>query len=134
MPFFLENIYLIPLLPAIGSAIMFLFGRRLSKQAVSAVCVGVVALAFMIACGAVAQYNTWAETHDHQPFEKVVYTWLGTDTGHFNYLTKDGSQTSFQADAGFLLDPLSSIWLLFVTGVGMLIHIYSMGYMAHEGG
>ncbi len=40
----------------------------------------------------------------------------------------------FRADAGFLLDPLSSIWLLFVTGVGMLIHIYSMGYMAHEGG
>src|SRR5208283_2809599 len=39
-----------------------------------------------------------------------------------------------QADAGFLLDPLSSIWLLFVTGVGMLIHIYSTGYMAHEGG
>jgi len=34
----------------------------------------------------------------------------------------------------FLLDPLSSIWLLFVTGVGMLIHIYSTGYMAHEGG
>ena len=38
------------------------------------------------------------------------------------------------ADAGFLLDPLSSIWLLFVTGVGLLIHIYSTGYMAHEGG
>jgi NADH-quinone oxidoreductase subunit L len=33
-----------------------------------------------------------------------------------------------------MLDPLSSIWLLFVTGVGMLIHIYSIGYMAHEGG
>src|SRR6202035_3836477 len=40
----------------------------------------------------------------------------------------------FQADAGFLLDPLSSIWLLFVTGVGTLIHIYSTGYMAHEHG
>ena len=37
-------------------------------------------------------------------------------------------------DIGFFLDPLSSIWLLFVTGVGMLIHIYSTGYMAHEGG
>ena len=131
---FLDHIYLIPLLPAIGSVIIFFFGRRLSKQAVSAVCVGVVALAFVIACGAVGQYNTWAETHDHQPFEKVVYTWLGTDTGHFNYLTKDGSPASFRADAGFLLDPLSSIWLLFVTGVGMLIHIYSLGYMAHEGG
>ena len=44
------------------------------------------------------------------------------------------SSAPFQADAGFLLDPLSSIWLLFVTGVGMLIHIYSTGYMAHEGG
>jgi NADH-quinone oxidoreductase subunit L len=51
-----------------------------------------------------------------------------------NYTTHDGSPAAFQADAGFLLDPLSSIWLLFVTGVGMLIHIYSTGYMAHEGG
>src|SRR5678816_1358373 len=41
---------------------------------------------------------------------------------------------AFNAEAGFLLDPLSSIWLLFVTGVGMLIHIYSTGYMAHESG
>ena len=40
----------------------------------------------------------------------------------------------FKADAGVLLDPLSAVWLLFVTGVGMLIHIYSTGYMAHEGG
>jgi len=39
-----------------------------------------------------------------------------------------------QGQVGFLLDPLSSIWLLFVTGVGMLIHIYSIGYMAHEEG
>src|SRR5215813_2453290 len=51
-----------------------------------------------------------------------------------NYVTKGGTQAAFQADAGFLLDPLSSIWLLFVTGVGMLIHIYSTGYMAHESG
>ena len=46
----------------------------------------------------------------------------------------DGTPAHFKADAGFLLDPLSCIWLLFVTGVGMLIHIYSTGYMAHEGG
>ena len=65
---------------------------------------------------------------------KVLYTWLGSDTGQLNYITHDGTPASFQADAGFLLDPLSSIWLLFVTGVGMLIHIYSTGYMAHEGG
>jgi NADH-quinone oxidoreductase subunit L len=131
---FLRYLWLIPLLPACGAAIMFFFGRRLSKQAVSAVCVGAVALAFVMACGAVIQYNNWAATHDHQPYQKILYTWLGTDTGHTNYVKHDGSQAEFQADAGFLLDPLSGIWLLFVTGVGTLIHIYSTGYMAHEGG
>src|SRR5215471_18223530 len=131
---FLNNIYLIPLLPAFGAAIMFFFGRRLQKSSVNAVCVGVVVLAFLMACGCVLQYNTWADANNHQPFQRILYTWLGSDTGHTNYVTKGGSQASFQADAGFLLDPLSSIWLLFVTGVGMLIHIYSTGYMAHESG
>ena len=131
---FLDHIYLIPLLPAFGAAIMFFFGRRLQKSTVSAVCVGAVVLAFLMAGGCVLQYNTWADANNHQPFQKILYTWLGSDTGHLTYLTKGGSQAAFQADAGFLLDPLSSIWLLFVTGVGMLIHIYSTGYMAHEGG
>jgi len=131
---FLNNIWLIPLLPAIGAGIMFFFGRRLQKSTVNAVCVGVVVLALLFACGAVLQYNTWADANNHQPSQKILYTWLGTDTGHMNYITKGGAQAAFQADAGFLLDPLSSIWLLFVTGVGMLIHIYSTGYMAHEGG
>src|SRR5579872_1613255 len=131
---FLDHIYLIPLLPAIGAAIMFFFGRRLQKSTVSAVCVSAVVLAFLMACGCVLQYNVWADANNHQPYQKILYTWLGTDTGHLNYVTHDGSQASFQADAGFLLDPLSGIWLLFVTGVGMLIHIYSTGYMAHEAG
>ena len=131
---FLDNIWLIPLLPAFGAAVMFFFGRRMQKSAVNAVCVGVIVLAFLFACGAVVQYTGWADAHNHQPFEKILDTWLGTDTGHLNYVTHSGTQANFQADAGFLLDPLSSIWLLFVTGVGMLIHIYSTGYMAHEGG
>ena len=131
---FLDYIYLIPLLPAVGAALMFFFGRRLQKPTVSAVCVGSVVLAFLIACGAVLQYTNWAPSHDHKPYQTILYTWLGTDTGHLTYVTHDGAQAPFEADAGFLLDPLSSIWLLFVTGVGMLIHIYSVGYMAHEGG
>jgi NADH-quinone oxidoreductase subunit L len=131
---FLSNIWLIPLLPAVGAAIMFFFGRRLQKATVSAVCVGSVVLAFLMACGAVVQYTNWAPAHDHQPYQTILYTWLGTDTGHLTFTKSDGSPAPLQADAGFLLDPLSSIWLLFVTGVGMLIHIYSTGYMAHEGG
>ena len=134
--FFLSHIWLIPLLPAAGATIIFFFGRKLQKATVSAVCVGSIVLAFVMACGAVGQYSAWSSTpeHFHQPYQTVLYTWLGSDTGHLNYTLHDGSQASFQADAGFLLDPLSSIWLLFVTGVGLLIHIYSTGYMAHEGG
>jgi NADH-quinone oxidoreductase subunit L len=133
---FLTYIWLIPLLPAFGAAIMFFFGRKLQKASVSAVCVGSIVLAFVMACGAVWQYSAWSSSpeHFHQPYQTILYSWLGTDTGHMNYVTRDGSPAAFQADAGFLLDPLSSIWLLFVTGVGMLIHIYSTGYMAHEGG
>jgi NADH-quinone oxidoreductase subunit L len=131
---FLDHVWLIPLLPAFGAAVMFFFGRRLEKRTVSAVCVGVTVVAFILACGAVLQYNGWAAANDHKPYEKILYTWLGTDTGQTAYLTRDGAQAVFQADAGFLLDPLSSIWLLFVTGVGMLIHIYSIGYMGDEGG
>src|ERR1700736_2367512 len=132
--FFLDHIWLIPLLPALGATLMFFFGRKLQKATVSAVCVGAVVLAFIFACGAVWQYTAYAHNNPGRPYEKILYTWLGTDTGHFNYVKRDGTPAPFQADAGFLLDPLSSIWLLFVTGVGLLIHIYSTGYMAHDGG
>jgi len=154
---FLDHIWIILLLPAVGAAVMFFFGRKLTKQSVNAVCVGAVVLAFAFACGTVLQYNGWAEAHNHQPYQTILYTWLGTgstgaptaacsltpngiaspDTSaqdQLCYSKYDGTLASFNADAGFLIDPLSSIWLLFVTGVGMLIHIYSIGYMAHEGG
>ena len=131
--FFLDHIWIIPLFPAFGAACMFFFGRKLSKSAVNGVCVGMVVLAFVWASLAVWQYTGYSAAHPGKPFEKVMFTWLGTGTDALSYPTHDGS-APFHADAGFLLDPLSSIWLLFVTGVGMLIHIYSMGYMAHEGG
>jgi NADH-quinone oxidoreductase subunit L len=141
--FFLEHIWLIPLFPAFGAASMFFFGRKLSKSAVNGICVGMIVLAFLWTSGAVWQYTGYSAANPGKPFEKVVYTWLGTGaatpadtTGHtsIGYLMHGGRIAQFRADAGFLLDPLSAIWLLFVTGVGMLIHIYSMGYMAHEGG
>jgi NADH-quinone oxidoreductase subunit L len=131
--FFLNHIYLIPLFPAFGAAIMFFFGRKLQKTTVDAVCVGAVAIAFLFACFTVVEYTHFAHGTG-QPFERFIYTWLGSDLGHLNFTKFDGTLASFNVDAGFLLDPLSSIWLLFVTGVGMLIHIYSTGYMAHEGG
>src|SRR5204862_3615347 len=46
----------------------------------------------------------------------------------------DGRLATFTVDWGFLLDPLSSVMILVVTGIGFLIHVYSTGYMAHDNG
>jgi NADH-quinone oxidoreductase subunit L len=46
----------------------------------------------------------------------------------------NGHLAVFHADWGFLLDPLSSVMILVVTGVGFIIHVYSIGYMAHDNG
>ena len=89
--FFLDHIWLIPLFPAFGAAIMFFFGRKLRKATVSAVCVGAVALAFVLPACAVWQYTGYAHDNPGKPFEKIVYTWLGTDTGHMNYVKRDGT-------------------------------------------
>ena len=56
----------------------------------NAVCVGAVALAFIFACGSVLQYNSWADANNHQPYQKILYTWLGSDTGLSNYVKHDG--------------------------------------------
>ena len=64
--------------PRFGAACMFFFGRRLSKSAVNGVCVGVVVLAFAWACLAVWQYTDYSAANPGKPFEKVLYTWMGT--------------------------------------------------------
>ena len=134
--FFLDHIWLIPLLPAFGAAIMsFCWPQAdedLRQRGLRRVrwCWHFDGLRSVFAV-----WSTMAAASRATGYEKVLYTWLGSDTGHLNYVLRDGKSTaSFRADAGFYLDPLSGIWLLFVTGVGMLIHIYSTGYMAHEGG
>jgi NADH-quinone oxidoreductase subunit L len=128
--FFLENIWIVPLIPALGAAIMLLFGKRLPKTVVNVCCVGAVAMSFVWTVLAV-----WQFTHSGLPqYEHVLFTWLGSGGGKMLYTLHGGGTAEFVVKAGVLLDPLSCVWLLFVTGVGTLIHIYSTGYMAHEGG
>src|ERR1035437_331647 len=97
--FSLNHIWLIPLFPAFGAAMMFFFGRRLQKATVNAVCVGVVVLAFLFACFTVVEYTHFAHGTGH-PFEKIVYTWLGSGDGHLNFVKRDGTLAPFNADAG----------------------------------
>ncbi len=117
----LELIWLIPLLPAAGVLINALAGRRLSLRAVGLVACAAVGLALVVSIGAVAELAS--RPAEARTFETALATWipLGTVAGH-----------TLSVDWGFRLDPLSAVLLLVVTGVGFLIHVYSVGYMAHE--
>ncbi len=124
---FLEKIWLIPLFPALGALAQLLFGRKLPDRAVSAVSVGLPALSFVWAVGC---FLALLGQPEHVFASKPLYSWL--PAGAFRLAS--GSVGSLNVDVGFLLDPLSAVMVLVVTGVGLLIHIYSIGYMAREGG
>jgi NADH-quinone oxidoreductase subunit L len=126
--YFLEHLWLIPLFPLVTAALMLFIGRRLPSAAVSVLCVGSVGLSFLFALGAVTQLLSAAP--EYRVAQHILFEWL--TPGQMQLST--GHLIRFTADWGYLLDPLSSVMVLVVTGVGFLIHIYSIGYMGHEGG
>src|SRR5437868_2828098 len=126
--YFLDHLWLVPLFPLATAALMLFFGRRLPKVGVSILCVGSVGLSFIYAVGAVLQLL--ATEPEHRVAQQILFEWLTPGPMQMT----GGQAIPFVADWGFLLDPLSSVMVLVVTGVGFLIHVYSVGYMAHEGG
>jgi NADH-quinone oxidoreductase subunit L len=108
-------LWLIPVLPLVGAAINGLFGKRFSRQTVSAIALGFCGAAFVMALWIAAQFSSLTLPH----VERLA-SWIRAG--------------DFQADFAFYLDQLSLVMLLVVTGVGFLIHIYSVGYMWEEGG
>jgi NADH-quinone oxidoreductase subunit L len=112
---FLHYLWLIPVLPLAGAALNGVLGPRAPKGAVTAVGVGAPGLAMLLALGCLWQY---LGSLNPQPFEQILYPWF------------DG----YGLAVGFMLDPLSAIMLFVVTFVGFWIHVYSAGYMGHEGG
>jgi len=125
--YFLEHLWLIPLFPLIGAAVMFFVGRRLAKQTVNLFCVGSVFLSFVYALGAVLVLFWRAP--DQRVYQQILYQWVTPGA-----MPSFVGMVNFIADWGYLLDPLSCVMVLVVTFVGFLIHVYSIGYMAHEGG
>jgi NADH-quinone oxidoreductase subunit L len=109
------HLWLIPLLPLVGAAINGIFGRRFSRQTTAAVALGFCGAAFAIVLGVAARFSSLTLPHS-----EFFASWIRAG--------------DFQADFAFYLDQLSLIMLLVVTGVGFLIHIYSVGYMWEEGG
>jgi len=112
------QLWLIPILPFAGFALNGLFGRRLSKSAINVIAVGSVLLSFLWVLKTLGALGLFAgnlqEAHAH------YYTWIRSG--------------GFDIGVDFAIDRLTAVMLLVVTGVGFLIHVYSIGYMAHEGG
>ena len=115
---------LIAALPLAGFAFSALFGRRLQAtfgiRAASLVPVTVVVLAWATAMAVCAAVLTGAEPFGHSGHGVLLFQWIPAG--------------DFSVDAGFYVDALTACLLIVVTTIGMLVHIYSLGYMSHDAG
>jgi NADH-quinone oxidoreductase subunit L len=117
-----DLIPLIPLLPILGFAFSALFGRRLmlkyGRTAAEIVPVGAVVIVWLIAVSVIIPAVTHAEPFGEAGYNVKLWTWIPAG--------------GFSVDLGFHVDALTAVLLLVVTTIGMLVHIYSIGYMAHD--
>ena len=107
------DLWLIPIWPLLGFLVNGFFGRRLGRSVVAKIACGSVGLSLLASVRAV--WELLGRPHDDRQINQVVAPWIGVG--------------SFQADWGLLLDPLSAVMILVVSGVGFLIHVYAVGYM-----
>ncbi len=114
----------IPALPIAGFAFTALFGRRiqarLGRNAASAVPLAVVILSWLAAMIVVVPALGHAEPFGERGLDFTLYTWIPAG--------------KFVVDVGFHVDALTACLLIVVTTIGMLVHVYSVGYMAHDPG
>ncbi|MEX2290734.1 MAG: NADH-quinone oxidoreductase subunit L [Mycobacteriales bacterium] len=109
----LELLWLLVALPLAGSAILLLGGRRTNDWGpylAIAACAGSFLYGLMAFAALLGLEQRTADLH--------LYSWVPVN--------------ELQIDVGLLLDPLSATFVLLITGVGLLIHVYSLGYMAHD--
>ncbi len=108
-------LWLIPAFPALGVLFNGFFGDKLGKQSVSLVAPAVIAAALAVAAYTFAQILSLPAG---SALTQVLWPWLTAGT--------------LQVDVAFRVDALNAVMLMIITGVGFLIHVYSVGYMAHE--
>ncbi len=109
------NLWLIPVLPLAGAAINGFFGKKSSRKAVTVIALFFSGAAF--AWALIAALRFWP---GDAPYQEFLAHWIRSG--------------AFSADFAFYLDRLSLVMMLVVTGVGFLIHIYSVGYIWDDPG
>src|SRR5215831_1022154 len=111
-------LWLIPVLPLIGAGINGIAGKRLPKSVIGVIGSGTVAISFLISLRAFVAMLSLPE--QQLPILRDYFTWIQAG--------------AFQSNWGYMLDHLSGLMILVVTGVGFLIHVYSIGYMHEDPG
>ena len=109
----LDLVWLIPALPLAGFVLLLVLGRRLGEPGAGWVATAACGSAFVAT--AVVFVAMLGEDHHHRSHVYDLFTWLRVG--------------GFDVKLGFLADPLSIAMALFITGIGTLIHLYSIGYM-----
>lgn len=110
-----NSINLIVFLPLIGFLINGVFGKYLPNKIVGAIATAVVFIPFLLALNIFFSYQS-----TDQSVVVKLFEWFRVG--------------SLNVDFGFMLDQLSLMMVLIITGIGSLIHLYSIGYMAHDNG
>ena len=109
--------WLLFVLPGLGALVLFLLGRRANAWGHLLGCLTVIG-AFVV--GLLIFLQTLGASPGQRTTELALFRWIPAG--------------ALQVDFGLRLDPLSLIFVLLITGVGSLIHIYSIGYMSHDPG
>ena len=110
----LDSVWLIPLCPLIGAMLNGFFGRRYHHETVGQIAIAAVGVAFLLSLMTFIAFLSQAEPR----YQVSMFPWIAAG--------------DYSAQVGFLIDGLSCTMMLVVTGVGLLIHIYSTGYMHDE--
>jgi len=109
----MHAVWLIPALPLVGFFILLATGRRLGDPKAGYLATAMMVGSFLVAVGVF--FDLMGLHGEERRFEQELYSWI--------------SVGGLDVHVGFLVDPLSVTMALFVTGVGALIHLYSVGYM-----
>ena len=107
-------LYLLPLFPLIGFALLICFGRFFRSASGGILGSVMVGLSFIVALVNVLNLPA--------PIHEVLWTWLPN-------MAKNAAGGTVNLPVGFYLDRLSALMVLIITGVGTLIHVYSISYM-----
>ncbi|MGZ6995399.1 MAG: NADH-quinone oxidoreductase subunit L, partial [Acidimicrobiia bacterium] len=109
----LDTVWIVPALPLLGAVILLVLGKRIGEPKAGWIATGLLALAFV---WSVVMLGAMLDLPDNARTNTVnLFTWFPAG--------------ALRVNIGFLTDPLSVTWILLVTGVGSLIHLYAIGYM-----